>query len=140
MVRRHPHRRVAGPRPSSIASRSVIAPSAVTCPATSPGTSSQIPPASPKVATLALAALTLRALQVPGKSDPAWWSRNRVLVIQVIHAGVESRRLPGYSLTGKLFDILPERTPSGGNTTGRQRSGLIGIQGLDFGVLPLSLH
>ena len=83
---------------------------------------------------------TLRALEVLGKSDPAWWSRNRVLVIQVIHAGVESRRLPGYSLTGKLFDILPERTPSGGNTTGRQRSGLIGIQGLDFGVLPLSLH
>jgi fucokinase len=57
---------------------------------------------------------TLRALQVLGKSDPAWWSRNRVLVI---HAGGESRRLPEYSLTGKLFGILPERTPWGENST-----------------------
>src|ERR1035441_5598756 len=36
---------------------------------------------------------TLRALQVLGKSDPAWWNRHRVLVI---HAGGESRRLPEY--------------------------------------------
>jgi fucokinase len=57
---------------------------------------------------------TLQALQVLGTSDPAWWSRNRVLVI---HAGGESRRLPEYSLTGKLFGILPERTPWGENST-----------------------
>jgi fucokinase len=57
---------------------------------------------------------TLRALQVLGRSDPAWWSRNRVLVI---HAGGESRRLPEYSLTGKLFGILPSRTPWGQNST-----------------------
>jgi len=57
---------------------------------------------------------TLRALQVLGKHDPAWWSRNRVLVI---HGGGESRRLPEYSLTGKLFGILPARTPWGENST-----------------------
>ena len=57
---------------------------------------------------------TLRALQTIGRSDPAWWSRNRVLVI---HAGGESRRLPEYSLTGKLFGILPARTPWGENGT-----------------------
>jgi hypothetical protein len=49
-----------------------------------------------------------------GKSDAAWWSHNRVLII---HAGGESRRLPEYSLTGKLFGILPERTPWGENST-----------------------
>jgi|ERR1017187_4551848 fucokinase len=57
---------------------------------------------------------TLGALQAIGKSDPEWWSRNRVLVI---HAGGESRRLPEYSLTGKLFGILPARTPWGENST-----------------------
>ena len=57
---------------------------------------------------------TLRALQVIGKYDPAWWRSNRVLVI---HAGGESRRLPEYSLTGKLFGILPARTPWGENST-----------------------
>jgi fucokinase len=57
---------------------------------------------------------TLHALQALGRCDPAWWSRNRVLVI---HAGGESRRLPEYSLTGKLFGILPERTPWGENST-----------------------
>jgi fucokinase len=57
---------------------------------------------------------TLYALQALGRCDPAWWSRNRVLVI---HAGGESRRLPEYSLTGKLFGILPERTPWGENST-----------------------
>ncbi|MGB7762600.1 MAG: L-fucokinase [Bryobacteraceae bacterium] len=57
---------------------------------------------------------TLGALQAIGKSDPAWWNRNRVLVI---HAGGESRRLPEYSLTGKLFGVLPARTPWGENST-----------------------
>jgi len=57
---------------------------------------------------------TLRALQAIGVSDPAWWGSNRVLVI---HAGGESRRLPEYSLTGKLFGILPARTPWAENST-----------------------
>jgi fucokinase len=57
---------------------------------------------------------TLRALQTIGKSDPAWWSCNRVLII---HAGGESRRLPEYSLSGKLFGVLPARTPWGENST-----------------------
>jgi fucokinase len=57
---------------------------------------------------------TLGALRVLGKSDAGWWSRNRVLIV---HAGGESRRLPEYSLTGKLFGILPERTPWGANST-----------------------
>jgi fucokinase len=57
---------------------------------------------------------TLRALQALGSCDPAWWNRNRVLVI---HAGGESRRLPEYSLTGKIFGILPALTPWGDNST-----------------------
>jgi len=57
---------------------------------------------------------TLRALQALGRCDSAWWTRNRVLVI---HAGGESRRLPEYGLTGKLFGILPVRTPWGENST-----------------------
>jgi fucokinase len=57
---------------------------------------------------------TLRALQAIGKCDPAWWNRNRVLVI---HAGGQSRRLPEYSLAGKLFGILPALTPWGENST-----------------------
>ena len=57
---------------------------------------------------------TIRALQALGKRDPAWWTQNRVLVV---HAGGESRRLPEYGLTGKLFGILPVRTPWGENST-----------------------
>ena len=57
---------------------------------------------------------TFRALQILNRHDPAWWSRNRVLII---HAGGESRRLPEYSLIGKLFGILPVRTPWGENST-----------------------
>ena len=57
---------------------------------------------------------TLRALETLGTRDRAWWNSNRVLVI---HAGGESRRLPEYSLTGKLFGILPDRTPWGENST-----------------------
>ncbi len=57
---------------------------------------------------------TLRALQTLGRCHPEWWARNRVLMI---HAGGESRRLPEYGLTGKLFGILPVRTPWGENST-----------------------
>jgi fucokinase len=57
---------------------------------------------------------TLCALHSVARSDPEWWRRNRVLVI---HGGGESRRLPEYSLNGKLFGILPARTPWGENST-----------------------
>jgi len=43
-----------------------------------------------------------------------WWSGQRVLVI---HSGGESRRLPQYSLSGKLFSALPVKTPWGETST-----------------------
>lgn len=39
-----------------------------------------------------------------------WWASQRVLII---HAGGEARRLPQYSLSGKLFSALPITTPWG---------------------------
>lgn len=39
-----------------------------------------------------------------------WWSRQRVLLI---HSGGESRRLPQYSLSGKLFSTVPVMAPWG---------------------------
>ena len=57
---------------------------------------------------------TLLALKALGHTDAGWWEQNRVLII---HAGGESRRLPEYSLTGKLFGILPGQTHWGENTT-----------------------
>jgi len=44
----------------------------------------------------------------------AWWPTQRVFVI---HAGGDSRRLPQYSLSGKLFSALPVRTPWGDVST-----------------------
>ncbi len=58
----------------------------------------------------------LKALAVAAGLAPdlpaleAWWGRHRVLMI---HSGGDSRRLPQYSLTGKLFTALPVRTPWG---------------------------
>ncbi len=57
---------------------------------------------------------TLQALQRLSHHEAAWWKTNRVLII---HGGGESRRLPEYSLTGKLFGILPDQTPWGENST-----------------------
>ena len=57
---------------------------------------------------------TLQALRALERRDPPWWAHNRVLVI---HAGGESRRLPEFGLSGKLFGILPARTPWGDNST-----------------------
>lgn len=51
----------------------------------------------------------LRALQLP---QP--WHSSRVLII---HAGGDSRRLPQYSLSGKLFGTLPVKTPWGDVST-----------------------
>jgi fucokinase len=43
-----------------------------------------------------------------------WWSRQRVLVM---HSGGDSRRLPQYSLSGKLFSAVPVTTARGEPST-----------------------
>ena len=43
-----------------------------------------------------------------------WWESQRVLMI---HAGGDSRRLPQYSLSGKLFSAVPVATPWGETST-----------------------
>jgi len=48
------------------------------------------------------------------ESLEAWWSGQRVLMI---HSGGDSRRLPQYSLSGKLFSALPVKTPWGETST-----------------------
>lgn len=53
------------------------------------------------------------------RGDPAgdlreWWSRQRVLLI---HSGGDSRRLPQYSLSGKLFSAVPVMAPWGEAST-----------------------
>jgi fucokinase len=45
-----------------------------------------------------------------GTELAAWWERQRVLIL---HCGGESRRLPQYSMAGKLFTALPVLTPWG---------------------------
>ncbi|MEO8593444.1 MAG: bifunctional fucokinase/fucose-1-phosphate guanylyltransferase [Candidatus Solibacter sp.] len=50
----------------------------------------------------------------PGFDLTAWWSAQRVLMI---HAGGDSRRLPQYSLSGKLFSAVPVSTPWGETST-----------------------
>ena len=65
---------------------------------------------------------TLQALRVlasesvfpPGNSLEEWWAGQRVLMI---HSGGDSRRLPQYSLSGKLFSALPVKTPWGEPST-----------------------
>jgi fucokinase len=59
---------------------------------------------------------TLHALRSldPGSSSEDWWARERVLMI---HSGGDSRRLPQYSLSGKLFSALPVKTPWGEPST-----------------------
>lgn len=56
--------------------------------------------------TLAAAALPAAA----ANSLEEWWAEQRVLII---HSGGDARRLPQYSLSGKLFSILPITTPWG---------------------------
>ena len=43
-----------------------------------------------------------------------WWEGQRVLII---HSGGEARRLPQYSLSGKLFSVLPVKTAWGETST-----------------------
>ena len=59
----------------------------------------------------ALRALAERLLpaEQPGSLE-AWWRRQRVFIV---HSGGDSRRLPEYSLAGKLFSALPVKTPWG---------------------------
>jgi fucokinase len=49
-----------------------------------------------------------------GEDLAGWWERQRVLMI---HAGGDSRRLPQYSLSGKLFSAVPVPTPWGEAST-----------------------
>ena len=57
---------------------------------------------------------TLLALKAIAKGGVEWWERHRVLLI---HCGGDSRRLPQYSLSGKIFTALPVRTPWGEAST-----------------------
>jgi fucokinase len=50
----------------------------------------------------------------PATLGPEWWAGQRVLVI---HSGGDSRRLPQYSVAGKLFTALPGSTPWGDPST-----------------------
>ncbi len=43
-----------------------------------------------------------------------WWGSQRVLML---HSGGDSRRLPQYSLSGKVFSALPVKTPWGAAST-----------------------
>ncbi|MEI7833267.1 MAG: L-fucokinase, partial [bacterium] len=60
---------------------------------------------------------TLNALRLLAERDlrdesslEEWWAKQRVFII---HSGGDSRRLPQYSLSGKLFSALPVKTPWG---------------------------
>lgn len=57
---------------------------------------------------------TIHALQSLGASGLEWWNDQRVLLI---HSGGDSRRLPLYSISGKLFSALPVLTPWGAAST-----------------------
>lgn len=53
--------------------------------------------------------LALAAIAPPAGLEE-WWRTQRVLLI---HSGGDSRRLPAFSLSGKLFSTVPVRTPFG---------------------------
>jgi fucokinase len=57
---------------------------------------------------------TINALRLIGETAPEGWSTRRVLLI---HSGGDSRRLPQYSLSGKLFTTLPVETSWGEAST-----------------------
>ncbi len=63
----------------------------------------------------ALRALAESALPETGSpSLESWWQTQKVLIL---HSGGDSRRLPQYSLTGKLFSTLPVKAPWGEYST-----------------------
>lgn len=75
--------------------------------------------ADPKTGRLGSGGATLHALAELARRRPEtrrepWWNLNRVLLI---HSGGESRRLPSYSQSGKIFSHLPMKTPWGENAT-----------------------
>jgi fucokinase len=57
---------------------------------------------------------TLNALRALGELSNEWWASHRVIMI---HCGGDSRRLPQFSLSGKLFTTLPVMTPWGEPST-----------------------
>jgi fucokinase len=60
-------------------------------------------------------ALRTLAGRLGGKASSAtWWGRRRTLVL---HSGGDSRRLPQYSPSGKIFSPLPVKGPSGAAST-----------------------
>lgn len=61
-----------------------------------------------------LNALRALARNSPGADRAEWWPQHRVLVL---HSGGDARRLPQYSLLGKLFSALPVKTPWGDVST-----------------------
>ena len=70
-------------------------------------------------ATLTPCARFWRSVSEQGDRTPPieltqWWSAQRVLII---HSGGDSRRLPQYSLSGKLFSAVPVKTPWGDAST-----------------------
>ncbi|MCC7156120.1 MAG: hypothetical protein IT161_16200 [Bryobacterales bacterium] len=84
-----------------------------------PRSTAYIVVADPKSGRLGSGGATLHALaefarRRPETRDEAWWNSNRVLLI---HSGGESRRLPSYSQSGKIFSHLPMHTPWGENAT-----------------------
>ena len=62
----------------------------------------------------ALAAEVLLPRHADAGSLTSWWAAQRVLIV---HSGGDSRRLPQYSLSGKLFSALPVKTPWGDVST-----------------------
>lgn len=60
-------------------------------------------------------ALQTLARELKGQAgSKRWWQRQRVLLL---HSGGDSRRLPQYSPSGKVFSPLPVRGPSGEPST-----------------------
>ena len=66
------------------------------------------------VRTLAVEMLLRNSAAPPSTTLREWWSGQRVLMI---HSGGDSRRLPQYSLSGKLFSAVPVATPWGDAST-----------------------
>ena len=66
-------------------------------------------------ATLNALRVLVETAGVEARSNPArWWTAERVLIL---HSGGDSRRLPQYSPSGKLFSALPVSTPWGEAST-----------------------
>ena len=84
-----------------------------------PGVSFLVVP-DPKGVRLGSGGATVHALQVLARrlgvpaANERWWQGQRVLLL---HSGGDSRRLPQYSPSGKIFSPLPVRGPGGAPST-----------------------